>query len=216
MPIHLRGATAARFPTVPSAHCPAQWSACCSLSAQLLRMCVQWRSRGAGAGAAASLHPAAARPAERLQRGSVGAECCALGCTAGAAGLSWRAKHAQHARAGGSCALAALVRRALPAALPAAQAPHSEPASMPSGLACVRRYERGHHIAPHDDRAYTPVRMDTGGRHHQWSHPPGAAAGSPRLVPGCECIPAACCTQAGSAPQRSAAAAVGVAGTRRL
>lgn len=25
------------------------------------------------------------------------------------------------------------------------------------------RYERGHHIAPHDDRAYTPVRLDTGG-----------------------------------------------------
>ena len=24
------------------------------------------------------------------------------------------------------------------------------------------RYERGHHIAPHDDRAYTPVRLDTG------------------------------------------------------
>ncbi|KAL4418797.1 hypothetical protein ABPG77_010206 [Micractinium sp. CCAP 211/92] len=24
------------------------------------------------------------------------------------------------------------------------------------------RYERGHHIAPHDDRAYTPVMMDTG------------------------------------------------------
>lgn len=26
------------------------------------------------------------------------------------------------------------------------------------------RYERGHHIAPHDDRAYTPVRLDTGAR----------------------------------------------------
>lgn len=26
------------------------------------------------------------------------------------------------------------------------------------------RYDARHHIAPHDDRAYTPVRMETGGR----------------------------------------------------
>ena len=45
----------------------------------------------------------------------------------------------------------------------------------------VARYERGHHIAPHDDRAYTPVMLDSGGcreRVSQWLPPPLLAPSS--------------------------------------
>ena len=52
------------------------------------------------------------------------------------------------------------------------------------------RYDTAHHIAPHDDRAYTPVRLDTGGCTHACllQSRRGSKLGAARLKPA-QCAP---------------------------
>jgi hypothetical protein len=61
------------------------------------------------------------------------------------------------------------------------------------------RYERDHHIAPHDDRAYTQVRLDGGEAGHLLSLHHGVSLRSPRKTKHTHMNPIHVCNRCGCA-----------------